>query len=178
MKSQRLLAVVWGIGLVASAITPVMAAPIEREKVIHLGAVNGVMQGNQVVEVVRTLPDPVLFELTRSDVANMPGYLLVRQAIASDGVDGGIQLRQVRQVMTSVGQLAAVSFTYGARLWVDGQQVATSWQQRGDDVVLGLPSGAQNISVRADSPVQLQLPKGYRGELSLALEIDGWRMVP
>lgn len=171
MKSQMLL-----VAVLASA--SVMAAPIEREKVIHLGAVNGVVNGNQVVEVVRTLPDPVLFEANRSDTEDMPSYLVVRQAIAGDGAGGDVLLRQSRPAQMPAGQLAQLSLAYSARLWVDGQAVNTSWQQRGEDVVIGLPSGAQSISLRSDSPVTLQLPKGYRGEVSLVLEVEGWRTSP
>ncbi|MNR16631.1 hypothetical protein D3C85_1332430 [compost metagenome] len=171
MKSQMLLVAV----LVSAS---VMAVPIEREKVIHLGAVNGVVNGNQVVEVVRTLPDPVLFEASRSDTEDMPSYLVVRQAIAGDGSGGDVLLRQSRPAQMPAGQFAQLSLAYSARLWVDGQAVTTHWLQRGEDVVIGLPQGAQNISLRSGNPVTLQLPKGYRGEISLVLEVEGWRAAP
>ncbi|WP_270827336.1 DUF5462 family protein [Aeromonas sp. Y318-1] len=174
MKAQMLLVAM----SVAIAMPSAMAAPVEREKVIHLGAVNGAINGNQVVEVVRTLPDPVLFEANRSDTDDMPSYLVVRQAIANDGAGGDVLLRQSRHVITPAGQPAQLALAYSARLWVDGQAANATWQQRGEDVVIGLPQGAQTISLRSDSPVTLQLPKGYRGEVSLVLEVEGWRTDP
>ncbi|WP_241392833.1 DUF5462 family protein [Pseudomonas chlororaphis] len=154
------------------------AAQGYEERNTDLGLVNGVVRHDQVVEAQRSLSNPVLFEANSQSAPNMPTLLLVRHAQAEDGGGGAILLKQTQQMPAPGGQPVSLGFQSRVKLWVNGEAVNASYRTQGSDVVIPLPAGATSVSLRSDGPVSLLYPKSYRGELSLALEIEGWQETP
>lgn len=148
------------------------------EKNVDLGPVNGTVRHNQVVEAVRTLPDPVLFEANTQETPAMPALLIIRNARAEDGGDGALLLKQEQQMPVANGQTATLGLKARVRLWVNGEAVGTTYRTQGADIILPLPEGAKTLALRADGPLTLLFPKSYRGELNMALETEGWRDAP
>jgi hypothetical protein len=154
------------------------AAQGYEERNTDLGLVNGIVRHDQVVEAERSLSNPVLFEANSQGVPNMPTLLLVRHAQAQDGGGGAILLEQTQPMAIPGGQPVSLGFKSRVRLWVNGEAVNASYRTQGSDVVIPLPAGAKSVSLRSDGPVSLLYPKSYRGELNLALEIEGWQQTP
>lgn len=155
-----------------------MAASGDREKTTDLGPVNGTVRHDQVVESVRALPDAELFGVNDKETPQMPNLLVIRQARAEDGGGGAILLKQSHQMPASDGQTVTLGFKSRVKLWVNGEEVNTAYRIQGADVMIPLPAQAHTVSLRSDGPVTLLYPKSYRGELSLALETEGWSETP
>ncbi|MDI2145871.1 DUF5462 family protein [Pseudomonas sp. ITA] len=172
MKPYRLLA------LLLMAANQGHAAQGYEERNTDLGLVNGVVRHDQVVEAERSLSNPVLFDANVQDTPNMPTLLLVRHAQAEDGGGGAILLKQTQQMPAPGGQPVDLGFKSRVKLWVNGEVVNASYRTQGADVVIPVPPGARSVSLRSDGPVSLLYPKSYRGELGLALEIEGWQETP
>ncbi|WNI84219.1 DUF5462 family protein [Citrobacter portucalensis] len=149
---------------------PVTASPDER--VQRLGVVNGQVKDNQVVEVTRTLTDPVLY---RTDApAPVPQTLRIRNATARAGDNGAVWLT-VRQVMPGTKPQDS-TVTARASLWVDGKQTAAVFSQQGVDVLVSAADKApplRQVILRSDAPVVLQVPAGWRGPVEVLMDITG-----
>jgi len=166
------------LALLLMVTDPGQAAQEYEERTTDLGLVNGIVRHDQVVEAERSLSNPVLFEANSQRNPNMPTLLLVRHAQAEDGGGGALLLKQTQQMPVPGGPPVRLEFKSRVKLWVNGEGVNASYRTQGSDVVIPLPAGAQSVSLRSDGPVSLLYPKSYRGELSLALEIEGWQETP
>lgn len=75
MKRKLTLMLLFAVGGLMTAIS---AHSKHREKLMYLGVLNGQVQGNSVVKVIRTLPEPVLFRTEAGD--DLPERLVIRHA--------------------------------------------------------------------------------------------------
>ncbi|EHA2888021.1 fimbrial protein, partial [Salmonella enterica subsp. enterica serovar Javiana] len=73
------------------------------------------------------------------------------------------------------GQQAA-GVTTKVTLWADGKSEPAVFTEQGTDVLISLPQDMtprQQVMLRSDSPVTLQVPANWRGSLQVPLEITG-----
>ena len=162
MKKKMMIA-----GLVLSALCTQSALAAEySEKTQYLGVVNGQVSGNSVVKVTRTPTDPVLY---RSDAATLPESLTIRSA-ESRGASGGMAYITVKQALPDNGE---ARITLKTALMVDGNRVALSARQQGEDVVITVPEAQKLVELRTDAPAELEVPVSYRGNLQIALQVEG-----
>ncbi|ECV2308164.1 fimbrial protein [Salmonella enterica subsp. enterica serovar Javiana] len=145
------------------------AAAQDTEKMQHLGVVNGQVKDNQVVEVTRTLTDPVLYKVDAPEV--LPQTLRIRNATVR-AADNRAMNVTVEQMLS--GRAATV--TAKVALWVDGQRVAATYNQQGVDVLVSLPSqmkAQKQVMLRSDNMVTLQVPANWRGPVAVTMDIVG-----
>ncbi|APJ70075.1 fimbrial protein [Escherichia coli] len=135
------------------------------EKTQYLGVVNGQVVGNSVVKVTRTPTDPVLY---RSDDA-LPVQLRVRDAEVRPA-SGGMAYITVKQVLPD-NQEARI--TLKTSLVVDGQKAVLNASQQGEDVLITVPDAQKQVELRSDVPADLEIPVNYRGNIQIALQVEG-----
>ncbi|EHW5359614.1 TPA: fimbrial protein [Salmonella enterica] len=150
------------VGLVLNL--PVQAA----ERTQYLGVVNGLVVGNSVVKVTRTLPEPVLFLADSRDT--LPSQLTVRDAEVRPA-SGEMAYITVKQLLPSGGGTARI--TLKISLMVDGKKVALTARQQGEDVLVSVPQATQRVELRTDALAELEVPASYRGNLQIALQVEG-----
>ncbi|POT24510.1 fimbrial protein [Citrobacter freundii] len=152
----------------------IVASPVtdaQKDRLQRLGVVNGQIKGNQVVEVRRSLTDPVLYKVENIDA--LPQTLRVRNATARDAEGGGLWLT-VSQAQPDSQKISAV--TAHTTLWIDGKSVPLTFSQQGTDVLV---RGRENskpklqVMLRSDAPVTLQVPVNWRGPVEVVMEITG-----
>ncbi len=155
------------VALVLSALSIQSALAAEySEKTQYLGVVNGQVVGNSVVKVSRTPTDPVLYR--SGDTTPLPGVLTIRNA-ESRVASGGLAYITVKQVLPDNGE---ARITLKTTLMVDGQKVALSARQQGEDVVISVPDAQKLVELRTDAPAELEVPVSYRGNLQIALQVE------
>ncbi|EAR3913698.1 F4 (K88) fimbria minor subunit FaeF [Salmonella enterica] len=154
--------------LVLSALSIQAALSAEySEKTQYLGVVNGHVSGNSVVKVTRTPTDPVLYR--SGDTTPLPGSLTIRNA-EFRAASGGLAYITVKQVLPDNGE---AHITLKTALMVDGKKVALSARQQGEDVVITVPEVQKLVELRTDAPAELEVPVSYRGNLQIALQVEG-----
>ncbi|MCT2385184.1 DUF5462 family protein [Erwinia pyrifoliae] len=156
--------------LVVLSTAPSAQANRDKEKEMYLGVLNGQVQGNSVVKVTRTLPEPILFRAESSD--RLPDSLIISNAEGRPA-SGGTVWVTIKQLQPESGQEARI--TLKALLVVDGKKVPFSVTQRGVDVVIALPAAAESVELRTDTPAELEVPANFRGNLQVALQVEGER---
>ena len=154
------------LGLSALSIQLALAAEYS-EKTQYLGVVNGQVSGNSVVKVTRTPTDPVLYR--SGDTTPLPGSLTIRNA-ESRAASGGLAYITVKQVLQDNGE---ARITLKTALMVDGNRVALSVKQQGEDVVITVPKAQKLVELRTDAPAELEVPVSYRGNLQIVLQVEG-----
>ncbi|MCZ8969029.1 F4 (K88) fimbria minor subunit FaeF [Escherichia albertii] len=154
------------LALSALSIQSALAAEYS-EKTQYLGVVNGQVSGNSVVKVTRTLTDPVLYR--SEDTTPLPDKLTIRNA-ESRVASGGLAFIMVKQVLPDNGE---ARITLKTALMVDGKKVALSARQQGEDVVITVPEAQKLVELRTDAPAELEVPVSYRGNLQIALQVEG-----
>lgn len=137
------------------------------EKTQYLGVVNGQVVNNSVIKVTRTPAEPILFHMVDSDL--LPGELVIRRAF-SRPASGGMANITVKQTLSD-GQDAKI--TLKACLIVDGHKAVIAASQRGEDVVINVPTSTTLVELRSDAPVELEVPANYRGDLQITVEVEG-----
>ncbi|ADP11030.1 K88 minor fimbrial subunit FaeF [Erwinia sp. Ejp617] len=157
------------VGMISTASLPALATH-SKEKLMYLGVMNGQIQGNSVVKVTRTLPEPVLFRAESAD--GLPENLIVRNA-GSRPASGGAAWVTVKQVLPENGK--EVRITLKMSLMVDGQKLPVSATQRGLDVLIELPTVLKSVELRTDTPAELEVPANFRGNLQVAMQVEGER---
>lgn len=152
--------------LVLSALSIQSALATEySEKTQYLGVVNGLVAGNSVVKVTRTLGDPVLYW---SGDTYLPESLTIRNA-ESRAASGGMAYLTVRQALPDKGE---ARITLKTALMVDGKKAALSARQQGEDVVITVPEAHKQVELRTDAPAELEVPVSYRGNLQIVLRVE------
>ncbi len=136
------------------------------EKTQYLGVVNGQVVGNSVVKVTRTPTDPVLYR--SGDTTPLPGSLTIRNA-ESRAASGGLAYITVKQVLSDNGE---ARITLRTALMVDGKKMALSARQQGENVVITVPEAQKQVELRTDTPVELEVPVNYRGNLQIYLQVE------
>ncbi|HIH9051492.1 TPA: F4 (K88) fimbria minor subunit FaeF [Escherichia coli] len=156
------------VALTLSALSIQSALTAEySEKMQYLGVVNGLVVGNSVVKVTRTPTDPVLYR--SEDITPLPDSLTIRNA-ESRAASGGLAYITVKQVLPDNGE---ARITLKTALMVDGKKVALSTRQQGEDVVISVPEAQKLVELRTDAPAELEVPVSYRGNLQIALQVEG-----
>lgn len=139
----------------------------------RLGVVNGQVKGNQVVEVNRSLSNPVLYKAEVPEP--LPQILRVRNTTARGGDNGAIWLT-VSQMLPGAKQNENSTVTIKVTLWADGKKTPATYRQQGPDVLVSIPKNItpkQQVVLRSDAPVTLQVPATWRGPVEVMMEITG-----
>lgn len=153
--------------LTLSALCTQSALSVEySEKTQYLGVVNGQVSGNSVVKVTRTPTEPVLYQ--SGDTMHLPGSLTIRNA-EFRAASGGLAYITVKQILPDNGE---ARITLKTSLIVDGEKVALSARQQGEDVVITVPEVRKQVELRTDAPVELEIPVRHRGNLQIALWVE------
>nr|WP_269212307.1 DUF5462 family protein [Chromobacterium piscinae] len=148
------------------------AGPLYREATQELGIVNGAVVANQMVEITRLLPDPVLFRVERNEVDQMPTMLILRRAQATTAPEGSLLAKiEWSDGHRADGRERRIEAELPLRLRVDGADVRPTLRIRGPDLELALPPAAQQVALFSDGPVRFRAPAWHRGELKLTLDI-------
>lgn len=143
------------------------------ESTQRLGVVNGQVKDNQVVEVNRSLGNPVLYKIEAP--APLAQTLRVRNTTARTGDNGTLWLT-VSQMLPGAKQNQNCTVTIKATLWADGKKVPTTYRQQGLDVLVSIPKDInpkQQVMLRSDAPVTLQVPATWRGPVEVVMDITG-----
>ncbi|HEA8350636.1 TPA: F4 (K88) fimbria minor subunit FaeF [Escherichia coli] len=160
--------IMMAVALTLSALSIQSALAAEySEKTQYLGVVNGQVVGNSVVKVTRTPTDPVLYQ--SGGTTPLPGSLTIRNA-ESRAASGGLAYITVKQVLPDNGE---AHITLKTALMVDGKRVALSARQQGEDVVITVPEAQKLVELRTDAPAELEIPVSYRGNLQIAMQVEG-----
>lgn len=170
MRKGALMLTVFGI-----VFSGAVLATTTTERTQMLGTVNGQLNEHRLVEVTRTLPDPVLVRASKQALGELPVKLVLRQAQGWPDEQNSVRIVQTRALPPTVaGTPQQVLLTLKVRLEADGKPAPMTIQAQGEDLVLLLPTANESLVLRSDQPLTLQLPNGYRGTLSLPLEFEGW----
>ena len=62
--------------------------------------------------------------------------------------------------------------TLKTALMVDGKKVALIARQQGEDVVITVPEAHRQVELRTDTPAELEVPVGYRGNLQIDFLVE------
>ncbi|EAM3126249.1 fimbrial protein [Salmonella enterica] len=135
------------------------------ENTQYLGVVNGQNIGNSVVKVMRTPTNPVLYQ--NSD-AVLPTSLTVRNAEARPA-SGNMVYITVKQALPGNRE---VRLTLKIALIIDGQRSPISTRQLGEDVVILVPKASRMVELRTDTPLELDIPTNYKGNLQVTLQVE------
>lgn len=143
------------------------------ESMQRLGVVNGQVKDNQVVEVNRSLSNPVLYKTEIPEP--LAQTLRVRNTTARTGDDGSLWLT-VSQMLPGAKQNQNSTVTIKATLWADGKKVPATYRQQGPEVLVSIPKDInpkQQVMLRSDAPVILQVPATWRGPVEVVMDITG-----
>ncbi|HHQ4530768.1 TPA: DUF5462 family protein [Aeromonas hydrophila] len=157
----------WALFLLGGTLSSfVLATHVVIEKTQYIGKLNSQTRQGDVVKVMRTLSEPVLFAAQRGD---LPPELLVVRGSRVRPATGGMVYLTVRQDLIG-GKEARV--TLKASLWVDAKQAPVKAEQRGDDVVIHVPPASSRVELRTDAPIELEVSANYRGELQVVMIVE------
>lgn len=143
------------------------------ESTQRLGVVNGQVKDNQVVEVNRSLSNPVLYKTEAPEF--LAQTLRVLNTTARAGDNGTLWLT-VSQMLPGSKQNQNSTVTIKATLWADGKKVPATYRQHGPDVLVSIPKDItpkQQVVLRSDAPVTLQVPATWRGPVEVMMDITG-----
>ncbi len=99
----------------------------------------------------------------------MPVQLRVRDAEVRPA-SGGMAYITVKQVLPD-NQEARI--TLKTSLVVDGQKAVLNASQQGEDVLITVPDAQKQVELRSDVPADLEIPVNYRGNIQIALQVEG-----
>ncbi|MEG0171433.1 MAG: DUF5462 family protein [Acinetobacter sp.] len=144
------------------------------ETYINLGFINGKVKDNQIIEINRSLPNPILFR-TKKNTLNATLYRIVfKDSQARQGDNGRIQLYTHWQKGTINGGVDKFNSMINIALLINDRLFPIQFTESQGQVNIVIPEWAENIEIRAESPFKLQLPRGYKGIISLPFVIEGW----
>ncbi|MEE7176178.1 DUF5462 family protein [Escherichia coli B12:H4] len=137
------------------------------DKTQYLGVVNGQVKGNNIVKASRTPSEPQLY-LAEGD-SEIPTKLVIRNAQGRTALDNKIHI----SVFQNLGDGKQALINFQAILLVDGKQLAVSFKQQGEDLIISVPENSHRVELRTNSPVDIEFPVDYRGNLQIPVQIEG-----
>ncbi|HEN3635285.1 TPA: DUF5462 family protein [Yersinia enterocolitica] len=138
-----------------------------QEKNHYLGVLNGQVEGNNVVKVNRTLTDSIIYNF--SSEKKIPNNLIIKDATIRGGQKGNTFITLKRLLPEQKGD---AYITLNVIMLIDGERTPFSFYNRGEDVVINVPSYGKNLQLRSDAPVELNIPVNYRGNIRISMEIE------
>lgn len=136
--------------------------------IVDIGAVNGTQKGG-TLDVEYSLPNPVLLSFEQSQLNGTLHTLIIEQARLIEA--SGSRLTIQVQNLLDTGSSSTSTIVLG--LWLDGIKKDIYASQQGSAITLQVPNTFRVLSLVADNPVMMALPKEYRGNYSLALRYRG-----
>jgi hypothetical protein len=133
---------------------------------MSLGTVNGdVVNGALTIE--RALSNPVLLSVTQDELDSPLRALLINQAKLINNQKGEITVK-----LASPVKGGSMETLLRFEVWLDGKKAEISGETQGHDVLAKIDSPFRLLELRAIKPLQIQLPKNYRGPFNLTFDIE------
>ncbi len=135
---------------------------------VSLGIVNGDIVNNEV-KIERTLSNPILLSVVQKELKLPLHTLFIHDASLLKSPQG--ELTFIQRSPIKHGGVMNTQVTLG--LWVDGHRANLTGKQDGTSVRIIAPSSFEVLELRVIKPLELTLPKDYRGEFNFSLNIEG-----
>ncbi|OCH43068.1 DUF5462 family protein [Aliivibrio fischeri] len=147
----------------------IMAQPVViNSSPISLGIMNGDVV-NGVVKIEKALSNPVVLSVMQKELKLPLSALFVNNAILLKSQQNEVTFRHHSPIKNGQSMKAQVSLG----LWLDGHRVNLVAKQEGSTIKLIIPGAFKLLELRVIKPVELYLPKNYRGEFKFNLDIEG-----
>ncbi|EFR2206999.1 hypothetical protein HZM62_004130 [Salmonella enterica] len=156
----------------------VYSSSMDREKVLNLGVVNGKIKNNNFVEIEKNLPDTVIFDYNVTDGAGRISYLIIKDAFLDGATGNEVKIMQRNKIVNQGSFDSGIILNYKIGFFVDGDLSRVDIKPQGDDILVNVPNFNHSFSIRNTSPVILNVPRSYKGDISTSLEIEGWTDIP
>lgn len=133
----------------------------------YLGVLNGQVEGSNLVKVNRTLTDSVIYNIASDK--KLPNNLIIKNAIIRGGPKGSVFVT-IKQLLPE--QKGNAYITLNIIMLIDGKRTSFSFNERGEDAIINIPSPGESLQLRSDTPVELKVPVNYRGSIRIGMEIE------
>ncbi|EEX66678.1 hypothetical protein VCJ_001087 [Vibrio metoecus] len=133
---------------------------------MSLGTVNGDVV-NDVLIIERALSNPVLLSVTQDELDSPLRALLINQAKFIKNEKGAVTVKLASPVK---GGAMEVVLTF--EVWLDGKKAEVAGEVHGSDVKANIGAPFRLLEVRATKPLQIQLPKNYRGPFNFTVDME------
>ncbi|STA76191.1 Uncharacterised protein [Citrobacter freundii] len=141
------------------------------ERTEQLGVINSQIKDNQIIEVRRSLLNPVIYQDMLPN--KLSKTFRIKNSTARQGPDGSVYV-SIEQTLPGTSDKSRI--TAQTILLVDGKRVPLMHSDQGTDILLSMPENItpQNIvSLTTDEPVTVQIPSSWRGQLNMTMEVSG-----
>ncbi|OQS31670.1 DUF5462 family protein [Chromobacterium haemolyticum] len=152
----------------------VFAAEVKWESIQSLGVVNGKAKQGSMVEIVRSLPNPILFQIPHGTATQMPTQLVIPETISVLSDEVTLEVKGEFPLLTKGTAASHGQYVFRVGLWVDGIRIAPIFASGGEQTRIQVPAGAKTIQLRTVEPGRLLVPASSRGEVRLPLVVEGW----
>lgn len=147
----------------------VLAKPVEMTTTpINFGLVNGEVV-NDEIKIEKSLSNPILISVKQQDYDEPLKEFVIKDAVLTHQSPNELILTVTSPLSGSVSMQSRV----GVGLWVDGTRIPLTGNQVGSGVRIPTPSQYKELELRVVKPIEMTLPRSYRGEFKYSLEIDG-----
>lgn len=163
MKKTALLSLL----IALSSTYSIASTAISNNKTIQLGTVNGHIINEQTIEIKKTLTDPVLFTAKQEDLSKKLTRLDINNAKIIATAEGNI-------IVDVKDETQKVQTRLTIELWVDGKKAQAQGKVVGSDVSIAVPDNAKLVELKTHRPIVVFVPRSYRGDFKLVLDIAGW----
>lgn len=161
--------VLW-LGLLLTVYQNANASNIKVENQIeHLGVMNGEVVGQNEVKIEQMLREPILFTADANKLSQELKSVIVKEAKLLNNQTEDV-LFSIKKPLGS-GKSITTHITVG--LWLDGTKVKLIGKQSGNAVVFSIPPEHKLIDIRATRPIEMFLPREYKGDFNYNLDIEG-----
>ncbi|WP_063659487.1 DUF5462 family protein [Aliivibrio fischeri] len=135
---------------------------------VSLGTVNGDIINNEV-KIERTLSNPVLLSVTKKELRLPLHAVFINNTSLLKSRQNELTFMQLSPVKH--GKSMKTKVTLG--LWLDGHRVNFTGKQDESAIKIVVPNPFKLLELRVVRPLELMLPKDYRGEFNFSLDIEG-----
>lgn len=163
MKKTVLL----GLLVVLSSAYSIGSMAISNNKTIQLGVVNGRVVNEQVIEIKKTLTDPVLFTAKQDELSKKMSKFDILNAKIITETEGNI-------IIDIKDETQKIQTRLNIELWGDGKKMQIQGKSIGSDVSIAVPDNVKLVELRTHRPIIIFVPRYYRGNFKFLLDIVGW----
>lgn len=146
----------------------VLASPIDIITTpIDLGIVNGEVI-NQKIKIEKSLNNPILISVKQQDYKKPLQQLTIKNAVLTYQSSNELVLT----VSSPLSHVISMQSQVALGLWINGQRINITGEQVGNDVKIDLLPNYKTLELRVIKPVEMVLPKDYRGEFKYSIDIE------
>ncbi|MGR5187748.1 DUF5462 family protein [Photobacterium damselae] len=134
---------------------------------IDFGMVNGEVF-NDEIKVEKSLSNPILISVKQQDYNKPLEEFVIKDAVLTHQSTNELILTVTSPLSGAVSMQSLV----GLGLWVDGNRIPLMGNQVGSGVRIPTPSRYKKLELRVVKPIEMTLPRSYRGKFKYSLEIE------